>query len=331
MSTSVLEPIAAPADMAATLVVGLEPTPPLPLCDAVVPCADSTAALLRKLADYIELTKPRIAIMALVTVAVGSVLASRGSLDAVLLVHTIFATGLVAAAASVLNQVLERDTDALMRRTRNRPLPAGRVSPSEAWLFGGVLATIGIGYLSVAVNPLTGLLGLVTLVLYAFAYTPLKRTTSLNTVIGAVPGALPPVMGWAAVRGSLDAEAGMLFLILFLWQFPHFLAIAWLYRDDYARAGLKMLPVIDPAGGMTARQMIGYSLALVPASLAPSMAGLTGPAYFYGALWLGLVLLGYAVAFALSASQTSARNLMRASLVYLPVLLMLMVWDFAQM
>jgi protoheme IX farnesyltransferase len=138
-------------------------------------------------------------------------------------------------------------------------------------------------------------------------------------------------MGWAAVRGTLDAEAAMLFLILFLWQFPHFLAIAWLYRDDYARAGLKMLPVIDAGGGMTARQMIGYSLALVPASLAPSLSGLTGPAYFFGALWLGLVLLGYAVAFALSASQTNARNLMRASLVYLPVLLVLMVWDFAQM
>jgi protoheme IX farnesyltransferase len=186
---------------------------------------------------------------------------------------------------------------------------------------------VGLNYLCVLVNPLTGLLGAVTLILYAFVYTPLKRHTSLNTLIGAIPGALPPVMGWTAVRGSLDGEAWILFLIVFLWQFPHFLAIAWIYREDYGRAGLKMLPVLDLQGGITARQMIGYSLALLPASLAPSVIGMTGSAYFFGALCLGLVFLAFAVGFACRATHAGARNLMRASLIYLPTLFGFMVFD----
>jgi protoheme IX farnesyltransferase len=278
-----------------------------------------------------ELTKPRISLMALITVAVGSFLASNGSLDNGLLTNILLGTALVAAGSSVLNQVLERNTDALMRRTQNRPLPAGRVGVVEALMFGSVLSVVGVSYLCLVVNALTGLLATVTLGLYVFIYTPLKRRTSFNTLVGAIPGALPPVMGWTAVRGSLDGEALSLFLIVFLWQFPHFLAIAWIYRDDYARAGLKMLPVVDRGGGMTGRQMIAYSLALVPVSLGPSMVGLTGPVYFFGALSLGLVLLAFAVGFAFVGSQASARNLMRASLVYLPLLLVLMMWDFSRM
>ena len=316
-------------DSAGRLVVGVI-APTLVAEPALArPRARAQTVLARRLADYVELTKPRITLMALVTVAVGAFMASGGSLDAMLLVHTILGTGLVAAGSSVLNQILERDTDARMRRTENRPLPARRMGVAEALAFGVVLSVIGVSYLSLAVNPLTSLLATATLLLYVFAYTPLKRWTSLNTVIGAIPGALPPVLGWAAVRGSVSAEAWILFLIVFLWQFPHFLAIAWMYREDYARAGLKMLPVVDLSGGMTGRQMIGYSTALLPVSLGPSVVGMTGSAYFFGAASLGLVLIGFACTFALGASQSSARNLLRASLVYLPALLSFMMLDLS--
>jgi protoheme IX farnesyltransferase len=263
----------------------------------------------------------------LVTVGVGFVAATTGPFDIPLLVHTLLGTGLVAAGASVLNQVLERDTDARMRRTLNRPLPAGRLGAGEATVVGFVLATVGVNYLCIFAGALTGMLAAITLLLYAFVYTPMKRWTSLNTVVGAIPGALPPMMGWAAARGSLDSEAWVLFSILFLWQFPHFLAIAWLYREDYARAGLKMLPVIDERGGMTGRQVIGYTLALLPATLAPGVIGIAGRAYAFGALGLWIAFLGFAIPFAMSANQTRARNLMRASLVYLPTLLLFMILD----
>jgi protoheme IX farnesyltransferase len=287
------------------------------------------AGLKRRLADYIVLTKPRITLMALVTVAVGGFSASSGPVDLVLLAHALFGTASLAAGASVLNQVMERDTDAKMRRTADRPLPAGRVQITEGLAFGGALSVFGMGYLTALVNPLTGLLGAATLAIYVFVYTPLKRVTSFNTLVGAVPGALPPVMGWAAMRGSLGVEAWTLFLIVFLWQFPHFLAIAWIYRDDYARAGLKMLPVFDLAGAMTGRQMILHSLVLLPASLAPTVVGLTGPGYFVGALLLGIVFLGFSVGFWWFVSTASARNLMRASLIYLPALLALLIWDLS--
>lgn len=321
MSTGILEPV-----VVATPVV-VEPLDE-PRVELVLPAnAAARARVFARLTDYVELTKPRIAIMALVTVAVGSFVAASGSVEPWLLLNTISGTGLLAAGSSVLNQILERDVDALMRRTRNRPLPAGRISVPEATRFGIVLSVAGLAYLAVAVNLLTAALGAATLVLYAFVYTPLKRITSLNTVVGAIPGALPPVMGWAAVRGSLGIEAWSLFLILFLWQFPHFLAIAWLYRDDYAKAGLKMLPVVDYGGGMTGRQMILYSLVLVPVSLAPSWLGFAGSMYFIGALGLSLAFLAFAVVFAARVTQASARNLMRASLIYLPVLLGLLMWD----
>jgi protoheme IX farnesyltransferase len=294
-----------------------------------LPRMSSTACFARRLSDYVELTKPRITLMALVTVAVGSFIASVGVLNLPLLLHTLLGTALVAGGASVLNQVLEIGTDGMMRRTQHRPLPAGRMSAAEALCFGTLLSVAGIIYLAWLVNALTALLAVLTLVLYVFVYTPLKRRTSFNTLVGAIPGALPPVMGWAAVQGSLDPEAWILFLILFLWQFPHFLAIAWIYRDDYARAGLKMLPVLDLGGAMTGRQMVGYSLALLPASLAPSVIGFAGQAYFYGALCLGLGFVGFATLFAVFVSQAAARNLMRASLVYLPLLLALMMWDLS--
>ena len=320
MSTSVLEPVSdrVPAKTAELLVAPWPASSAHPL---------ARAAVRRRVADYVELTKPRITLMDLITVAVGAFVAARGAVDLVLLAHTLLGTGLVAAGASVLNQVLERDTDARMRRTQNRPLPAGRVRVIEALAFGVVLSLVGTNYLLLFVNPLAGLLATATLVLYVFAYTPMKRWTSLNTAVGAIPGALPPVIGWAAVRGTVSAEAWILFLIVFLWQFPHFLAIAWLYRDDYARAGLKMLPVVDPQGGMTGRQMIGYSFALLPMSLAPSVVGLTGSGYFLGAATLGLMLIGFAFAFVFRSSQSAARNVMRASLVYLPALLILMMLD----
>ena len=288
----------------------------------------TTFALARqRLADYVELTKPRIAIMALVTVAVGSYVATTGTLDVALMVHALVGTGLLAAGASVLNQVLERDTDALMRRTQNRPLPAGRMSASEAIVLGFVLSAAGLNYLCVLVNPLTGLVGAVTLVLYAFVYTPMKRLTSFNTLVGAIPGALPPVMGWTAVRGSLDGQSWILFLILFLWQFPHFFAIAWLYREDYARAGLKMLPVLDQSGHKTRIHIVASTLALLLASLVPTQFALAGTAYFFGAFWLGMAFLWFSISFAYFASQASARYLMRASLIYLPALLLLLLLD----
>lgn len=297
------------------------------MSSGVVTTRSASLVATRRVADYVELAKPRIAVMALVTVAAGFVLASDGSVDLVLLAHTLFGTGMLAAGASTLNQVVEKNTDALMRRTQNRPLPAGRLAAWEALAFGGLLAVGGLNYLAILVNPLTGLLGAATLVLYVFVYTLLKRRTTLNTAIGAVAGALPPVMGWAAAGESLEPAAWSLFFILFLWQFPHFLAIAWIHRDDYARAGLKMLSVLDPQGGMTGRQMIGYTLALVPVSLSPTLLALAGAAYFFGAICLGLMFLAYAVRFACDVSDASARNLLRASLVYLPALLILLLFD----
>lgn len=278
-------------------------------------------------ADFVELTKPRIALMALATVVVGAFLASAGSPEPRLLAHVLLGVGLVAGGASALNQLLERDVDARMQRTRNRPLPAGRLNPAEVGWFGAVLGIAGVVYLALAVNVLTSLLAAFTLCTYAFLYTPLKRKTTLNTVVGAVPGALPPVLGWTAVRGTLDIEAWSLFAIVFLWQFPHFLAIAWIYRDDYTQAGLKMLPSLDFRGSATARQMVLYSLALLPVSLLPSTLGLAGGFYFFGAMILGTCFLATAIAFCVFDKNTQARQVLRMSLVYLPGLLALLMFD----
>ena len=282
-----------------------------------------------RLVDLVELTKPRISLMVVLTAAAGFLVAARGPLPGMLLLNTLVGTGLLAAGASVLNQVIERDTDARMRRTADRPLPAGRVDPDAALLFGVGLAVAGLLLLVLLVNLLTALLGAATLGGYLFVYTPLKRLTSLSTVVGAVPGAMPPLMGWAALRDGLEPAAWSLFGLLFLWQLPHFLAIAWLYRADYARAGFPMLPVHDPEGARTARQMVLYGAALVPVSVLPSVFGLAGVAYFAGSLALGVALLACCLAFAASRSAAAARRLMLASVFYLPAVLVVLVLDRA--
>ncbi len=279
-----------------------------------------------RLADYLELTKPRIAVLVLFTVAAGAWLGKRGDLDLLLLAHTVCATALVAAGASALNQLFERHTDALMRRTENRPLPAGRLQPLEVWLFGLALGLGGLTYLALATRqPLTVLIAAFTFASYVFLYTPLKRWTTLNTLVGAVPGALPPVIGWTAVHGTLAPEAGVLFALLFLWQVPHFLAIAWIYREDYGRAGLCMLPVVDPDGRMTGRQMVLYCIALVLMSFLPVLLWQAGPVYLAGALVLGALFLRSTLGFLFETTNAQARRVLRASLLYLPLLLALLL------
>jgi protoheme IX farnesyltransferase len=296
-----------------------------------IPSADSvqepSLPISARLADFWEMTKPGITVMVTLTAGLGFLLAEQDRFSFVLLIHTLLGTGLISAGASVLNHVLERDTDALMQRTANRPLPTGRMNPDVALSFGVLLAILGLVDLAVAVNLLTALLGAVALAGYVFVYTPLKRISSLATVIGAVPGAIPPMMGWCAVRNDLDAAAWVLFGILFFWQLPHFLAIAWLCREDYARGGFPMLPVLDPEGFRTGRQAILYGAALVPVSLLPSLLGLMGTVYFVGALAFGLAYLGFAFAFAQARSNPGARRLMFASLLYFPALLMIMLLD----
>jgi protoheme IX farnesyltransferase len=283
-----------------------------------------------RLADYLELTKPRIAVLVLFTVAAGAMLAARGGVYLPVLLHVLVGTGLVAAGASALNQLLERNTDARMRRTENRPLPAGRLHPLEVLAFGCGLGFAGVAYLAWTLQrPWAALIAAVTFVSYVCIYTPLKRRTPLNTLIGAVPGALPPLIGWTAVRGTLDPEALTLFCIVFLWQVPHFLAIAWIYRDDYARARLRMLPVLDPEGTRTGRQMLTYCLALVPASLAPVVFGGAGFVYLVGAMLLGAFFLVRAAGFTRDCSVARARSVLRGSLVYLPALFALLVLDGA--
>jgi protoheme IX farnesyltransferase len=263
--------------------------------------------------------------MVLITTATGFLLGARGGAHPTVLALTMLGVGLVAGGASVWNQVLERSRDALMRRTRSRPLPAGRVSPAEAAAFGAAITTAGLAVLAFGVNAPSALTALATWGLYVLVYTPLKPRSTLNTAVGAVPGALPPVIGWAAATGRLGAEAWALFLIVFLWQFPHFLAIAWIHREDYARGGHRMLPLVDPRGAMTGRQAVLHALALVPAGLLPSTIGLAGGWYFVGALTLGLYYLAVSVAFWTAVSDRSARRLLRASIIYLPLMLALLL------
>ena len=278
-------------------------------------------------ADLWELTKPGITGLVLATTAVGFYLGVNGSLDMSLLLFTLVGTALLAAGANALNHYAERDADALMKRTRDRPLPAGRLEPWAALVFAVTISAAGTASLWLFVNPLTAVLGLVALLSYIFAYTPLKSRTSLCTIVGAVPGAIPPMMGWTAVRGELDVLAWVLFSIVFLWQLPHFLAIAWLYRGDYERAGLPMLPVVDPEGTRTAHQIILYSLALLTVSLLTTVLELTGALYFFGALTLGIGLLVLGVGVAISKTGVRAKRLFLASVLYLPILLVLMIVD----
>jgi len=284
-------------------------------------------AVSARLADYMELVKPRIAAMVLLTVTVGFTLGSVGAWHMAELVSALVGVALVAAAGGAFNQLIERRTDALMARTANRPLPAGRLTPWEVAGFGCVCALAGLCVLFVEVNATTALLSLVTLALYVLAYTPLKRHSALSTAVGAIPGALPPVLGWTAAGGTLGWEAFSLFAILFLWQFPHFLAIAWLYRQDYAAAGLRMLPGTLPRKGLTGIAASVYAAVLIPVSVMPGQVALAGGSYRVAAVLLGLGYLAAALRFFVSESRETARGLLYVSLVYLPVLLSVLTWD----
>lgn len=292
---------------------------------AVVPFERLSAR--ERFAAYLELTKPRITFLIVLTSAAGFAMASRGSVDYARLVTAMFGIALLSSGIATINQYMERDLDALMRRTANRPLPAGKLLPWEALAFGVGLTTLAEVYLAVLVNPLTGLLGLTVIAGYLFAYTPLKTRTSLSTMVGAFPGAVPPLIGWAAARGTISLEAWVLFAILFLWQFPHFLAIAWMYREDYSRAGILMLPVVEPDGRVTAQQIVVYTLLLLPVSLLPTVLGISGKVYLYGAIILGLLFLYSSLRAAFSKSKQEARRLLLASVIYLPLLFILMVID----
>jgi len=292
-------------------------------------CEESVVPLVRgRVADYLELTKPRISVLVLFTVAAGGYLAAGTALDVVALFHAVIGTALVASGASALNQWLERHRDGLMRRTENRPLPAGRVQPAEAMIFGFALGVAGVVYLGVSLRqPWAALLAAATFISYVFVYTPLKPRTTLNTLVGAIPGAMPPLIGWVALRGSVSWEALTLFLILFLWQVPHFLAIAWIYRDDYAQGGHRMLTVVDPGGRLTAVRMVMYCVALIAVSLMPFYLGTAGRVYLWVAASLGFGFLVCAIGFGRNRTVGRARRVLQASLIYLPALLAVLMWD----
>lgn len=277
--------------------------------------------------EYLELTKPRIVTMVLVTSAMGFYLGGKGEGDIVTLIWLLAGTALTCGGSAALNNYLERDADALMHRTRNRALVTGTIDPEYAKLFGITLSLVGTVMLVVHVNLLSGFLALLTVFLYVFLYTPLKRTTPLNTVIGAIPGALPPMGGWAAATGSIGIGGWILFLIMFVWQHPHFFAIAWMYKDDYKDGGFKMLPVVDPTGESTFRAIMYTTIALIPVSFLPTLFGLSGYVYLSGAMILGLYMLCYGVKLSRSGTILDARKLLRASIVYLPVLLILIIGD----
>jgi protoheme IX farnesyltransferase len=274
-----------------------------------------------------DLVKARLTTLVLLTTLVGFYLGWRGPMNFVLMFHVLAGTGLVASGAAALNQLLEREYDARMRRTMSRPLPSGRLQPATVMIFGGACSVAGLAYLALLVNPVTSVLGAVTLVSYLFIYTPLKRVTWLNTPIGAIPGALPPLMGWTAARGEITGEGWALFAILAFWQLPHFFAIAWMYREDYAQAGFKMLPSVDPDGQRTGQQAVSHTLGLLVVSIFPFLYHMAGPVYLTGALVLGAAYLWAAIRFAGQLTLARARQLFLASILYLPLLLVLMVLD----
>lgn len=282
---------------------------------------------LQVIADLVALTKPRVVLMVLMTTVVGYYVALTGVADYGRMLHLVVGTLLAAGGALALNQYWEREVDALMHRTRARPLPDGRLQPHEALVFGVAITVIGVAYLAAGVNPLAGLVTGATTAIYVFAYTPLKLRTPLCTVVGAIPGALPPVTGWVAARGDLALGAWVLFGILFLWQLPHTLAIARLYRDDYARAGIRLLPVVDAEGSSTERQIVTSCLALLIVGPLPTVLGLAGAFYLLAALALGAVFVVLAARQALAPSAAAARRVLFASLLYLPVLLTVLALD----
>jgi protoheme IX farnesyltransferase len=279
------------------------------------------------LADYLALTKPRLNFLVVATSAAGYYLGGPSHPDLVSMIQAVGGTALVAGGAAVLNQVYERDTDALMRRTRLRPLPDGRVSPADARTFGLALSLAGLVLLAVRANWLSAVLALATLLIYLAVYTPMKRRTSLSTLVGAVPGALPALIGWTAAHGGIALGGATLFAIVFLWQIPHFMAIAWLYREDYGKAGFPMLAVIDPEGRRAGRQAVLYGAALVPVSLVPTFAGIAGAVYFFSALALSVALLVLAARFAATRSDGAARALFFGSITYLPLIWIIMIGD----
>ena len=278
-----------------------------------------------RIAAYAELTKPRITFLIVLTSAAGFALASPGAVNYSALLSAMFGIALLSSGIATLNQYIERDLDSLMRRTADRPLPSGKLHPNEALIFGWTLTIVAEVYLALMVNPLSALLGLTVIAGYLFAYTPLKTRTTLSTMVGAFPGAVPPLIGWAAARGEIGLEAWVLFAILFLWQFPHFLAIAWMYREDYGRAGILMLPVVEPEGRVTAQQIVVYTVLLLPVSLLPTALGTSGKIYFVGAIVLGLLFLYSSIRAAMSKSRQEAKRLLLASVIYLPLLFILMV------
>jgi protoheme IX farnesyltransferase len=271
--------------------------------------------------DYIALAKPRIAVLVLLTVAAGAWLAAWGSADPLVVLHALLGTALVAASGSALNQWFERHSDARMRRTAGRPLPAGRLSAFEVLCFAALTAVVGVAYLVVAINWRTGAIALATWFLYGLVYTPLKPRSIYNTAVGAVAGAMPVLIGWAAANGRFNLLAGSLFMIVYLWQFPHFMAIAWMYRDEYQAAGLRMLPSVDPRGFRTSVQAVSAALALLPVSLVPALSYSQAPWYTFVALALGACYVLAAMLFFVRKDQASARLLLRISLIYLPTLL----------
>jgi protoheme IX farnesyltransferase len=287
----------------------------------------ATTSATRRVADFCELTKPRIVLMVLITAFVGYYAGSGNVPDYVQLVEMLLGTALAAGGTLTLNQFLERDTDAMMDRTCRRPLPDGRLQPNDALWFGIVLTSLGLFYLALSVNWLSAFVAAAITLTYLLAYTPMKRFSSLCVPVGAVPGALPPVIGWVAARGELSVDAWVLFAIMFLWQIPHTLAIACLYREDFAKAGIQFLPVIEPDGESTNRQIIVHCLALLVVGLLPTLIGLAGAIYFVVAFLLGIGFLASGVSLVMAPSRTGARRLLFASLIYLPALLLVMALD----
>jgi protoheme IX farnesyltransferase len=286
-----------------------------------------------KLRGYLELTKPELTSLSALTALCGYYLGSQGTFDVWKFVHTAIGTLLLAGGAGALNQYIEREFDSLMKRTENRPLPSRRLAGPDALRFGITITLVGVLQLAIAVNPLTGILGAATFLAYLFIYTPLKRVSWLSTLVGAVPGALPPVMGWTAARNNLGPEALILFGILFCWQMPHFLSLAWMYKKDYARAGYQMLAVTDDGGERTSRHIFLFTTALIPISVLTTIIGATGPVYAICAVLLGLMFLGLSLAMWLVAGKEItkvnhyARRLFFASLIYLPALMAAMSLD----
>jgi protoheme IX farnesyltransferase len=277
--------------------------------------------------DYVELTKPRITWLILMSTAIGFYFGHQGDWHFWPMLHVLIGTGLIASGTATLNQWYEREADKKMRRTQGRPIPSGRIEPARAFWFGLALEVVGTLELWWGVNALTSLLGVATILLYLCAYTPLKQKTWWSTTVGAIPGAMPPLIGYAAAANRLTADAWVLYAILFLWQFPHFYAIAWMYREDYSRAGIQMLPVVEPDGTSTSRQILIYAALLIPISLLPSWLGMAGSLYFVGALAMGLMFLYSGIRVAVDRTKVRARRVLLASVIYLPVLYGLMVLD----